>query len=331
MVLLLTLGLMLVSFSLIWKGSDWITDSLIPLAKKFGTSYVAITTLLVSFMLSVPEIFASVYSFLLGHQSLGLGVIVGSVMANVGLTVGLSAILRPLNVEKSVVIRDGVFLAVAAIIVLIFGSDLTYTKSEGLVLLILFIPYALNVWFFEKHKPVQHKKDKVEKHQQNLDLIGGFSFFKIKWPLLTFFSGAFALLGGSYLFSFSLVRLVDFFPLSEFVLGITLGALGPAMPNIAAAIVGTKRGYDDAAITETFGSNIFTLLVTLGFASLLVPLAIAPNVFYFNLTWMIVLHLLLIALIFKGYHYKEAALTRYEGAALVLFYFVLLIVHGIWF
>ena len=159
--------LLIVAILLIWKGSDWVTDSLIPVAKKLGTGYIAVTTLLVSLILSLPEIFAAVYSYLLGHLDIGLGVIIGSVMMNVGLITGLSAIIKPLTVEKSVVIRDGVFLVVAAIIVMLFGSDLYYSRSEGWVLLLLFIPYALNVWFFEKWRPAKSQKQKVQRVKNN--------------------------------------------------------------------------------------------------------------------------------------------------------------------
>src|SRR3989344_4719398 len=117
MPIVVILLLLLVALFLIWKGSDWLTDSLVPVADKLGTSYIAITTILVSFMLSLPEIFTSIYSYFLGHLEIGLGVIIGSVMMNIGLGTGLSAILKPLAVDASVVIRDGVFMVVVAAIV----------------------------------------------------------------------------------------------------------------------------------------------------------------------------------------------------------------------
>jgi len=322
---IVTILVLLVSLALIWKGSDWLTDSLIPVAHKMGTSYVAVMTLVVSFMLSIPEIFTAIYSYSSGHINLGLGVIIGSVMANIGLTVGVSAAIKPLSVEKNVVLRDGIFLVVAAAIVLLFGSDLRYERTEGWVLLLLFIPYALNVWFFEKQRPTKSKNERFKNIKQNLSLIGGFNFFKLKASVLTFIIGAAVLLGGSYLFSYSLVNISSMLPFPEILIGLTLGALGPALPNIAAAIQGTRKGYKDAAITETFGSNIFTLLITLGVIVVLAPITITGKVFYFDITWMIIINLLMVAFIFKGYKYQEASLTRYEGVFLVMFYLALIV------
>src|SRR3989344_7409077 len=151
-----------ISVMLIWKGSDWITDSLIPVADYLGTGYIALTTILVSILLSVPELFTALYSYAFGHINVGVGVLIGSVMINIGLTVGLSASIKPLQVEKSVVIRDGIFLIFVALIVLVFGSNLYYSQSEGLVLVLMFIPYALNVWYFESSKPKKLRKQKVK-------------------------------------------------------------------------------------------------------------------------------------------------------------------------
>lgn len=323
--------ILVLSILLIWKGSDWITDSLVPVAHRLGTSYIAVTTLMVSFILSIPELFTTVYSGVLGHLDIGLGVIIGSVMINIGLTTGLSASLKPLMVEKPVAVRDGIFLVVAAAIVLLFGSDLSYSRPEGFVLLLLFIPYALNVWSFEKWRPHKEQKEKVENIKKSLSVIGHFSFLKFKPSLLTFFLGAAILVGGSFLFSFSLVNLSGVLPLPEIMVGLIFGAIGTGTPNIAAAIQGTRKGYKDAAITETFGSNIFTLLVTLGIIVVLQPFTIAGKLFYFDLTWMIIIHLLMVAFIFKGYKYREESLTRYEGAALILFYLAVIIINVLFF
>jgi len=253
------------------------------------------------------------------------------VMINIGLTTGLSASLKPLTVEKPVTIRDGVFLIIAAIIVLLFGADLSYSRTEGLVLLLLFIPYALNVWSFEKWRPHREKKEKVENIKKSLSVIGHFSFLKLKPSLLTFLLGAVILVGGSFLFSFSLVNLSGALPLPEILIGLIFGAIGTGIPNITAAIQGTRKGYKDAAITETFGSNVFTLLITLGIIIVLKPFTIAGKTLYFDLTWVIIIHVLMLAFIFKGYHYREESLTRYEGVALVLFYLAIIIFNLFFF
>ena len=321
MVGLLILLLMIFAVFLIWAGSEWVTDSLIPVANKLGTSYIAVTTLLISFTLSVPEIFSAIYSFLMGHMDIGLGVIIGSVMINIGMTVGLSAMIKPLFVERTVVIRDGIFLIIIAVIVMLMGADLNYDRSEGIILLLLFIPYVLNVWTFEKTRSKKERKLKVETMNRDLDRLG--TMEKILTPkpsVFVFILGEAMLFIGSYFFSFSLIKISEMLPVPEILVGVLIGAIGTEIPNIAAAIQGTLKGFRDAAITETFGSNIFTFLVALGIFLLISPLHIRAKVFYYDLVWMIGIHVLMLAFIFKGYKFKEASLTRLEGFLLFAFY-----------
>jgi len=321
-----------VSILLIWKGSDLLTDSLIPVANQLGTSYIAVTSLLASFMMSTPELFITIYSFILGHSSIGIGVVIGSVMMNIGFNLGLSAMITGLKIDKNLVIRDGIFLIVVAIIVTVMGSDLKYSRIDGIILLLMFIPYALNVWFFEKGREKDKREKKVKEIRQNLDLFGQFlPNLKLKPSLITFFIGFLFLFFGSYLFSFSLIEIARMVKVSELVIGFVFGAIGTSIPNIAAAVNATIKGYRDAALTETFGSNIFTLLVTLGIFIILNPIQIAAKIFYFDMIWMIVFHILLLAFIFKGYKYKEASITRVEGIILLTFYVLIVLINVLFF
>lgn len=321
MIIIYVLFLLIISVFLISKGSDWVTDSMIPVAKKLGTSYIAVSTLLVSALISMPEVITTLYSYFLGHNEIGIGVIIGSVMVNIGITVGLSAAIKPLNIDKHVVLRDGIYLITIAVIVMVFGTNLSFERSEGIILMLLFIPYMLNVWIFEKDQSLDSKKRKIIKIENDLDMLGDqFKFFDLKPSVFTFLFGSFVLLAGSYFFAFSLVKLGNILSLPGLIVGMVFGAIGTNVPNIAAALAGTVKGYEDVAISETFGANIFTLLITLGLFIIVSPFKIAANVLYYDLTWMIFIHLLMILFIFKGYKFKEKSLTRYEGIILILFY-----------
>ena len=102
-------SLILLSILLIGKGSDWLTDSLIPVAKRLGVSGVSVGLILVSIAVSLPEILVAVYTTLKGFSDVTLGVILGSIFVNIGLMTGLSAMVRPLKVTKNLILRDGVF------------------------------------------------------------------------------------------------------------------------------------------------------------------------------------------------------------------------------
>lgn len=322
--------LMVGGILLLTKGSDWMTDSLIPVAEKLGTTYIAIASILVSIMLSIPEIIVATYAFFMGHPGISLGVIIGSIICNIGLMTGLSAMIKPLSVDGRVVIRDGVYAFIISIIVFIFGFDLGYDRKEGLILLLLFIPYILNVWFFEKWTTKKARKEELKEIKEELNVIG-LAGFELKPGITVFIIGSALLLFGSYIFSESLIRIARLTGISDILIGLTVGAIGPSIPNIASAIHGTVKNYTKIAITETFGSDIFTLLVTLGFLAVIVPFSIDSKWLYFDIPMMLLMTFLMTFFIFKGHIKKEKAIMRHEGAALVLFYIIFIILNVLYF
>lgn len=321
---------LVVGIILLTKGSDWMTDSLIPVADRLGTSYIAVASILVSVMLSIPEIFVAVYAFFMGHGGISLGVIIGSIICNIGLMTGLSAMIKPLSVDGRVVIRDGVYAFIISIIVFLFGFDLSYSRGEGMVLLLLFVPYVLNVWFFEKWATKKARKEELKEIKEELDVIG-LAGFKMKPGIWVFLVGSALLLLGSYMFSDSLIKIADLTHLSDVLIGLTVGAVGPSIPNIVSAIRGTVKDYTKIAITETFGSDIFTLLVTLGLLAVVAPFSIDSKWLYFDIPIMVFMTAMMMLFIYKGHIKKEHALLRHEGAVLVLFYIAFIILNVLYF
>ena len=326
--ILWVLGLLVGGLFLLTKGSDWMTDSLVPAAERLGTTYIAVASILVSIMLSIPEIFVAVYAFYLGHSGISLGVIIGSIICNISLMTGLSAMIKPLSVDGRVVIRDGVFALVISVIVFAFGYDLEFNRTEGIVLLLLFVPYAVNVWFFEKWTTKKARQEELKEIKSELNVIG-LPFGELKPGLLLFIIGSAILLIGSYLFSSSLVRIAEITKLPDILIGLTLGAIGPSIPNIASAIHGTIKNYTKIAITETFGADIFTLLVTLGLLAVLSPFGIDQKWLVFDIPIMILMRFIMMYFIFKGHLRGKPAILRHEGAALVFFYIVFIILNFI--
>ena len=322
--------LLLVGLLLMTKGSHWMTDSMIPVAERLGTTYIAIASILVSVMLSIPEIFVALYAFFQGHEGISLGVIIGSVIANIGLMTGLSAMIKPLSVDGRVVIRDGVFALIISFIVLLFGSDLQFSRVEGITLMLLFVPYVLNVWFFEKWASKKARKEELKEIKSELKVIG-LGMWDLKPGFFSFVLGSGVLLVGSYFFSDGLIRIATLSRLSDVLIGITIGALGPSLPNIVAAVHGTVKNYTKIAITETFGADIFTLLVTLGLLATISPISIDKKWLFFDIPMMLLMTGVMIFFIFKGHLKRQNAILPYEGGFLVLFYILFLILNVLFF
>lgn len=303
----------------ITKGANLSTDSLIPVARKLGTTHVAVAIVIVSIIISLPEIFVALYSVLLGHVEISLGVVIGSVICNIGLMIGLSALIKPLKVNKQIVLRDGIFAVSVAIMVLVLSADAQITRAEGAAFVLMFIPYLVNVWEQEKDKHKAALQKDLEEVEKELDLT---IFGRAKAGVTTFILGMVTLLFGSFMFSWALVQMASLSGVSDLIIGLTIGAIGPSIPNIASAVQGTIKGIEDVAISETLGSDIFTLLITLGILSLVHPIKLNQGWLFFDIPVMVFMSITLLFFMIS-----RKFISRAEGGFLVFFYIGVLIIN----
>ncbi|MFA6048692.1 MAG: hypothetical protein WC792_01955 [Candidatus Micrarchaeia archaeon] len=310
------LGAMLFSVFLISKGSDWITDSMVPVAKWLGTSNLAVGLLLVSMLLSLPEIIIALFAIFGGHTGIAFGVTIGSIIINIGIIIGLSALVRPLRVSRAMLLRDGIFMVIAATITVALSTDLQITQQEGFVFLLIFIPYVINVYEQEKSISPEARRETEERIIMSLKFAGRLDpyEFELHAGAFSFAAGVAMLLLGAKFFSDALIGTAAILDVPDLLIGLTLGALGPSIPNIAAGIQATRRGYEELAVSETIGSNIFTLLVTLGLVAMVKGLEIDADAFFLNAVAMLVMSYLFLALMLKGW------ITRRDGVFLLLVY-----------
>ena len=310
----------IISILLIAKGSDWLTDSLVPIARKLKTSNISVALILVSFVVSLPEVLVAVDTGLKGHQGISLGVIFGSIICNIGLMVGLPALIKPLTVSKNMILRDGIFSIVIPILIFAISSGGEINRLHGFALLLLFIPYLTNVFLQEKN--TEYNEEALRRDIEiELELIGiDFGHLKAGW--LSFSFGLILLLSGTYLFSNQLVNLVSLFNLDPLFIGMTIGALVPTIPSIAAAYKATKRGLSEVAVSEAIGSNVFTLLVTTGIIAIIHPVKINSQWISFDIPIMMWISFLLFIFMSTG-----RGISRKEGFILLLSYLATLFVQ----
>ncbi|KKS97978.1 MAG: CaCA family Na+/Ca+ antiporter, inner membrane protein [Candidatus Gottesmanbacteria bacterium GW2011_GWA2_43_14] len=312
------------SILLISKGADWLTDSLAPIAAKLKTSNISIAIILVSMVVSLPEILVAVDAGLRGYVQISLGVIFGSIICNIGLMVGLPAMIRPLTVSKNMVLRDGIFSIVVPILIFAISSGGTITRLHGFALLLLFIPYLTNVFLQEKH--TEYNEEALKRDIEiELQLIG-LDFGHIKAGWLSFSLGLVILLIGTYLFSGQLISLVNLFSLDPLFVGMTIGAFVPSIPNIAAAYKATKKGLTEVAVSETIGSNVFTLLVTTGIIAMISPIEMQSNWLTFDIPVVVWISFLLFIYMISG-----RGISRKEGFILFSSYLAILVAQIIIF
>lgn len=311
----------LISVILIGKGSDWFTDALIPIARRMGTSAASVGLIFVSAAVSLPEVLIAVDGVVRGHEPFSFGVTVGSIACNIALMTGLCAFIKPLKVSNRMILRDGIFSITVPILVFAVAAGGQITRLEGFAFLLLFVPYVINVFIQE-----QQDKDKTELLRDieiELDLLG-FSFIKIRSPWIAFVLGMVLLLLGTHIFTHQTINLARMLKISELFIGITIGAIGPSIPNIMAAYQATRKGMYEVAVSGTLGSNIFTLLVTLGIIALIKPLVISRQMLTIDLPAILIMSLFLFIFMIT-----KRMISKTEGGILIGCYVVFLLVKVI--
>ncbi len=303
--LLLIAGLALLLF-----GAEVLVDSSVAIAKRAKVSSFVIGLTIVGMGTSAPELFVSLSSAIEGHGDIAVGNIVGSNICNTFLILGVSAVIFPFAIGKSIVKRDipfGIFAAALLFFLVknpLSPADFGLSRIDGCILLLLFFAYMAYTIYASRKNP---SKEGTESRLAGKPL-----------PLLIPVAGlSLALLiGGGNLFLLAAKNLARTFGMSEAAIAITVVAVGTSLPELITSIVAAVKKNSELALGNVIGSNVFNILLILGLSSIAKPIEIA-NVRAEDFLVMIFAALctLLVAFTFRKYHFD-----RIEGIVFLLFY-----------
>ncbi len=276
---------------LIW-AADRLVSGASALARNVGISPLIVGLTIIGFGTSAPEMVVSAMSALRGNPSLAIGNAIGSNIANIGLILGLTAMIYPLRVERVTLKREFPILGVIMLIALGLMSNFYLSRADGLILacgLLLLVGgmVALGMSRGQDDPLTSSLTESVPDRMHT-----GRALLWIALGLILLPLSAHILVNGA-------VTLALIAGVSEIVIGLTVVALGTSLPELAAAAASALLKKDDLAIGNILGSNMFNMLGVLGIAALVHPLPIEPVVLYRDVTVMFVLTLALFLLVWR--------------------------------
>lgn len=299
---------LLAGITLLYYGAEWLVKGGVGIAARLGIPPLIIGLTLVSFATSAPELVVSVKAALAGSGDISIGNVVGSNICNVGLILGLSALITPLAVEKQLLKFDvPVLIAVSLLLSGLGIATGGIGRIAGAVFFLLLIGYILcNVRTALKSGGANDAEvaDEV-KENRNMKLPTAFALVAV---------GLAALVGGAHLLVEGAVAIGDALGVSKAVIGLTVVAIGTSLPELATSVVAAIRHQDDIAIGNVVGSNIFNVFAILGIAPLISPLRNA-TLSYVDLGVMLLCSVLLLPIMRTGWK-----ISRLEGVFLLLIY-----------
>lgn len=288
--------LVAIGFIVLNQGAKFITDNAVVVSRNLGISRFVVGMLIVSTLAAMPEVVVSVLALHEGAQDIALGNGLASNVVTVAFVIGMTAIIVPLKVTREMIMRDAVFLMTVTIVASVLLLDGNLTFLEGIALMILFIPYTMNLLLVERIADPKELEESLEDATIQLELMGHLFGRKIEiraglqWLLF----GIMWTVIGAEMAVRSILKLTGDFDLDPFLIGITLVALGTTLPDIAASYHAAKRGFGDLALGEGIGANIVTVLLTLGLMGIIRPFdfssqMVAPLLVVMNLATFLVL------------------------------------------
>lgn len=313
----MSVAYLILGFVLLVVGGEFLVRSSVALSFKLNISKVVIGMTVVSFATSAPELLVSLQAALNGSPAIAINNVVGSNIANIGLVLGITAIVGAIAVDKT-------FYKVNWPIMMIFSGALYYflqndnqlDRTEGIVLFVSLIIFVIYLVKFQK------QTDEVEEVDDALAKVTNFKI--LVWLLI----GAVALYFGSEWLVLGATDIAKSLGVSEAVIGVTMIAIGTSVPELAASVIAAIKKEKAISLGNLIGSNIFNIGSVLGLTSIIKTIEITEaSILSRDIFWMLLFSAILVPLALIPVRHQ---INKFKGFFLVVLYsvFIFLVFKG---
>jgi cation:H+ antiporter len=301
--LILTVGVVVLAI-----GADLFVKGSSSVAERFGISQFVIGLVIVGFGTSTPELAVNIGAAMSGNTDIAIGNVVGSNIANVGIILGLAALIAPLAVQLRMIRVELPIMIGVSLLLWGLASKGSLVRAEGLLMLVAFAAFMVFLLKTSKNEPHAVQAEFAEENPKRNH--------GIAWTVGLIVLGLAGLMGGAQLCVGAAVKLAQMWGMPELLIGLTIVAVGTSLPELASSVMAAYRGNADIAIGNVLGSNIYNILFILGVTSIITPLpTTAPTLMWLDLPVMVAFAVVLVPMMLMGFK-----ITRWNGAVLLLGY-----------
>ncbi len=302
-----------VGFVLLMLSADRFVLGASAMARNLGVSPLVVGLTVVAFGTSAPEILVSGIAAWQGKPGLGVGNAIGSNIANVGLVIGITAMMLPMVIRSDTMRREFPILFAIMLVVSVLLVDGTLSLIDGVVLIAGM--FVLVYWLIILGLRSRKNDPLVGEYEEEVP-----SKMPMNIALMWLFGGLAVLLASSHLVVWAATSIARQVGISDLVIGLTVVAIGTSLPELAATVTSAIKKEHDIAIGTILGSNMFNLLIVLGLPGLLSPHEVDSNVITRDIPVMIILTLTLFVMSF-GFG-RKGNIGRWKGAILLAVFLV---------
>ena len=310
--------LIVIGFIFLVKGADLLVKAATSIAKKFGLSEMLIGLTIVAIGTSLPEIFITITSAIDGHSDLIIGNAIGSCICNFLFVIGISSLVRPVKFDNRIIKRHLPISIIAMLLLLFLGNTTKLGEThiidrwQAIVLLLCTVIYIIYTIYEEKKLKDKKMDDEIIKDVESKEV-------KSVCTIIAFFIlGILGLKFGSDFVVDNSILIAERLGLSERFIGMTIVAVGTALPEIITGIIAARRNESDLLLGNITGSNIFNLCLLVGLGAIINPLTFTTD---FNSS-IFVLIVVTVYLQFMATLNKNSELDRKRGILLIIVYII---------
>ena len=299
----------LLGIVMLYFGSDWLVDGAKKLALRLGIAPFVIGLTVLAFGSSAPEAVTSIVSS--SNPDIIIGNVIGSNIANIGLCIGLAALLNPM-VAKYASMRFEIIAMVASVsLITLMGVAGFIGLIDGIILITLLIAFVLSVYFL--------KRGDADAQESYVSDVAGVEIDRSTRKLVLWIGmcivGLVLLYFGARFFIDGATELARILGISELMIGLIVVAIGTSLPELCISLMASFRGENELAVSNIVGSNIFNSLFVLGIGSVLVDVPVSDPTLMFHMPVMIGLSVLMFIMV-----RRNNSIGKISGALLLTIY-----------
>ena len=298
----------LLGIVMLYFGSDWLVDGAKKLALRLGIAPFVIGITVLAFGSSAPEAVTSIVSS--STPEIIIGNVIGSNIANIGLCIGLAAILNPMVAKYASMRFEIITMVVSACLITILGINGYIGLIEGIILMALLVIFILIVYFM-KRGDAEGQESYVSEIDTDIDR----STKKLILWIGMCIVGLVLLYFGARFFVDGATDLAKEIGVSELMIGLIVVAIGTSLPELCISLMASYRGENELAVSNIVGSNIFNAFFVLGIGASLADVPISDTTLMFHMPVMIGLSLLMFLMV-----WKRNEISKISGALLLTIY-----------
>ena len=301
----INVALTIVGLGMLCFGGHWLVSGGVAISKKLGISKLIIGMTVVAYGTSTPELAASIAAA--GeHSAIILGNVIGSNIANIGMVIGIAAIIAPLVVKKATIKKEVPIMIGVSLLIVVLSIDGEISQYDGILLIFSLIIFTIFIY----------KDAKKQRNEIAAEIFQKKNIYSRSLGLIAI--GIVLLYVGAILTVDNAVILAQSFGLSERIIGITVIAIGTSLPELITSVIAIRRGHTDIGIGNIIGSNIYNILMIMGIGATIAGVAVASEVF---VDYAVMIGFALVLFVAM----KTGLISRRIGIGLVLAYFIFLI------